>query len=83
MNPDLMKSNIGEEAQAKAKDAAFASFLDMPTTKFVLSFIPPGKEEDAVKTVLRASFDAGFGCGAGFFMTDLLKTLMLAKDKRP
>lgn len=70
-----------EAEQLAARDISFAKFLEEPTTKFVLSFIPEGRDVDAVRTILMASFDAGFNCGAGFFIGDLLKTLM-ARDKR-
>lgn len=82
MNIDDMKPDTSEAAQNKAKDEAFAKFLEEPTTKFVLTFIPEGRDADAVRTILRASFNAGFSCGGGFFVGDLLKTLMKG-DRRP
>lgn len=68
MNTDDMKSDMSEAAQMKTKDEAFATFLAQPATKFILSFIPEGRDADAVITILRASFDSGFSCGGGFLV---------------
>lgn len=77
-----MKSDISESAQKKVRDEEFAKFLDDPTTKFILSFVPEGRDADAVKTILRAAFDKGFSCGGGFFVADLLKHMTAAERDR-
>jgi len=66
----------------EAKDSAFSKFLDLQTTKFMLSFIPEGREADAVKVILRSAFDAGYDCGGGACAADFLHTIMAASEKR-
>lgn len=70
------------EAQKRAKEESFGKFLDLPTTKFILSFIPEGRDADAVKTALRSAFDAGYDAGGAWFVGDLLKTMLSEKLKR-
>ena len=73
-------TRMGEDPVAK--DQAFQKFLDQPTTKFVLSFIPPGKEVEALRVALRAAFDAGYECGGGQCASGLLRTIMEAERDR-
>lgn len=66
---------MAEENQKHAEEA-FRNFLDAPMTKFVLSYIPEGRDADAVKTVLRSAFDTGFSTGSSLVMIDVLKMIM-------
>ena len=71
----LTKTKI-DEAQKEGFDA----FLQSEQTKFMLSLIPEGAPPDAVVTLLRSTFNAGFSIGVGTMVTDLAKAL-LAKDR--
>lgn len=83
MDTKIPGSDMTEAAQLKARDEAFEKFLSEPATKFLLSYVPESKDVDAVRTILRSSFDTGFQCGGAFFVADLLKTIFAAKMKRP
>lgn len=58
-----------EEANA---NEAFEKFLQMTTTKFMLTMIPKAENEDVVRTLLRSAFDAGRGQGMASVIGDLI-----------
>lgn len=76
------KSKSEAEQAAQRKEESFERFLGLQSTKFVLSFIPEGREADAVRIALRAAFDAGHDAGSGATASSFLQA-MLATRPRP
>lgn len=61
-------------------DDAFNDFISAPTTKVLLTLIPPSDHPEAVKTLLRSAFDCGNMTGHMSVMLPLMETIM-KKDK--
>lgn len=70
------------EAKAAQKEKNFAEFMQKAETKLILSLVPAGDNPDAVKTLLRAAFDAGSNHGAGEIVGDLLGAMLKDRPKR-
>lgn len=65
-----------------ARDSTnFDKFMARPETKLMLSLIPPADNPDAMKVLLRASFDAGVSSGSGTIIGEMLTAMI--KDNKP
>jgi hypothetical protein len=75
--------NIDEAREQQIKDQAeksFEMFLRMPTTRLIISTLPPMQDPDALNVLLRAAFDTGHATGSGSIALALLENIF--KDRK-
>jgi hypothetical protein len=76
-----------EELQRQSdlkKEQAFKEFLQQPLTCMAISMMPPGETQDALKSLLQATFNEGFRSGSGDMLRGMLGVLiptLKRKDK--
>lgn len=75
-----------EQLKAKEdsdKSKGFDSFMARPTTRLLLSMIPAGEHQDALRTLLREAFDTGWGHGSGSMLGIMLEQVMRGPQRAP
>lgn len=78
---------FGEQAQARQEksDARkakwFDEFLAKPSTKLILSLVPPSEHDEALRTLLSEAFDAGFTTGVGDALSAVAEALLKGPPK--
>ena len=56
------------------RKASFNRFLALPETRFMISQIPAGDNQDALLILLEAAFNNGHGSGTGMVLISLLES---------
>jgi hypothetical protein len=59
----------------------FAEWLDQPLLKAMVSMIPPGPDQDHVRLVLQAAYDAGFQAGGCSVMLRMVETVLTRRPQ--
>jgi hypothetical protein len=79
----LDADTTAREAKTKAtQEAAFQRFMTKPETKLLVSMVPQANPPEAIETLLRSSFDAGFGVGMGDTLGLVLDAMLKGDKKR-
>ncbi len=71
-----------EQKSARRKREGFARFMDQPATRMMTSMIPASEHREVLDTLLQETFNAGFSCGAGDAMGDIMEALLKGMDKK-
>lgn len=80
-----MKSPSEFEADQKSRQKdGFDRWMDQPATRMMMSMIPPSERPEVLETLLKETFNAGFGAGTGATAGSFLEAMIggLLKDKR-
>ena len=76
---EKISSATKEQSQKKE---AFARFMDQPSTRMMVSMIPPGEKQEVMGTLLQETFNAGWGGGAGNTAGSFLDAILKGMDKK-
>lgn len=70
------------EQKIKAEsDQSFDTFMRAPTTRLIISTLPPMENPDTLNVLMRASFDAGHGAGSSSIAMTLIEGMISRQEK--
>ena len=64
------------------QDANFKRWLDMPTTKIVISLIPEAAHHEAFHMLLRAAYDTGWHGGESYILGSFLENVIKRQEPK-
>lgn len=69
------------QKSALAKKVGFKQFMDNPTTRAMLSMVPPMENRDILDALFQSCFEQGYNAGVASVLIDVIESIIKKESK--